>query len=205
MKRWLAVILLSMSGQLAWSQSNANDWIDYDAGRRYLKIRIHSDGLYRIPFNNLSVALTGIGVDISDVDPRSVQLFSRGEEQYIHVEGEADGSFNSGDFIEFYGEGNDGWLDESMYPSPSSHTNPYYSLYNDTAVYFLSWYPDDSPSTFRYTTVGAETPSSLPLDYVWEEKVKVYNTSYQKGKDLGQGVPSGKYVGGKADERELRL
>ena len=129
--------------------------------------------------------------------PVPFKLFARGEEQYIHIEGEGDGAFDAGDFIEFYAEHNDGWLDASFYPSADQHTNPYYSLYNDTASYYVTWDPNGAQSVFRYTDVPLTAPSGQSLSYVWQEEVKYYNNTYQKGKDLGGGVPPGTYVGGK--------
>jgi hypothetical protein len=107
-KRWAAIGIAMWLSQFALAQ-HANDWIDYDPDRRYLKVNITEDGIYRISTSSLSTAMTGVGVDINDVDPRSIQVFGRGEEQYIHVEGQSDGSFDSGDYIEFYGESNDDW------------------------------------------------------------------------------------------------
>ena len=66
-------------------------------------------------------------------------MYFRGEEQYIYVEGEADGVLDAGDYIEFYGLGNDGWLDTVLYSDPEWHANDNYSLYTDTSTYFLTW------------------------------------------------------------------
>ncbi|MEQ9188046.1 MAG: C25 family cysteine peptidase [Cryomorphaceae bacterium] len=197
MKRFWAAIGLAFLGHAAYAQSHANAWIDYDPARTYLEVRIASDGLYSISDVALSDALDAVGVDIANVDPRSVQVFGRGEEQYIHVEGQDDGSFDTGDYLEFYAQGNDGWLDASFYPSPEKHTNPYYSLYNDTASYYITWDPSGAASAFRYAPVPLAAPSGQSLSYVWKEEVKIYNSAYQKGKDLGGGVPPGTYVGGK--------
>ena len=64
------------------------------------------------------------------------------------------GSFDTGDFIEFYGQGNDGWLEESFYPSADQQTNPYYSLYSDSLAYFLTWDPAGAQSSFRMQVVN---------------------------------------------------
>lgn len=153
--------------------------------------------MYRVSSSTWESALSEIGLDLTDVDPRSIQVFGRGEEQYIHVEGETDGSFDSGDYIEFFGQGNDGWADESLYPSSDEHTNPHYSLFNDTASYYITWDPNDSASSFRYETIGLTTPSGQSLSYVWSTARRFYNNVYQKGEDLRGGVPPGFYVGGK--------
>jgi hypothetical protein len=187
-------VLLFISGK---TQTSANSWIDYSNDRYYLAIKVSTDELFRIPQSSLNVALSGIGVDLSDIDPRSLQLFGRGQEQYIHVQGEEDGSLDPTDYIEFYGQRNDGWADEVLYPSSDEHTNPYYSLFNDTATYYLTWDPSGAFSGFRYTTVANGSPAPLPLSYVWYDQVVSYKNVYQKGKDLGSGVPVGNFIGGK--------
>lgn len=197
MRRILTVIgVWLLCGPYLFGQY-ANDWIDYDPDRYYLELRITKDGLYRVSSSTWESALSEIGLDLTDVDPRSIQVFGRGEEQYIHVEGETDGSFDSGDYIEFFGQCNDGWADESLYPSSDEHTNPHYSLFNDTASYYITWDPNDSASSFRYETIGLTTPSGQSLSYVWSTARRFYNNVYQKGEDLRGGVPPGFYVGGK--------
>ena len=56
-------------------------------------------------------------------------MFARGEEIPLFIQGEADGSFDIGDFVEFYGKGNDGFADAELYGSQSNQANPYYSLF----------------------------------------------------------------------------
>lgn len=117
----------------AKAQPLGNEWIDYD--QAYFKIKVSKEGIYRISYNTLVAA----GVPVGTFDPRSLQLFNKGEEQYIYVHNENTGVFTANDYIEFYANKNDGWFDAAMFNSPGTHTNPYYSLINDTAVYFLTW------------------------------------------------------------------
>src|SRR5688500_9613822 len=91
---------------------NGNEWIQYH--QPYLKIPVPRDGLYRITYEDLQQA----GFPIV-AHPRSLQLFHRGVEHAIHVNGESDGVFNAGDYIEFYGRQNDGTLDSTLYAEPS--------------------------------------------------------------------------------------
>lgn len=179
------------------AQPYGNEWIDYDPDRRYLKLYIGSNGIYRIDSATLGFALQSIGENLNDVDPRSLQVFARGEEQYIYVEGESDGEFNPGDFIEFYGERNDGTLDETLYPSADQHTNPYYSLYSDSLAYFITWYPDGSPSNRRIQSIPYNSPVSSTFNYFFAEKRSVYSGSYQTGEKLTSGKVYPFYTGGK--------
>ncbi len=110
-----------------------NEWINYD--QTYYKIKIGSEGIYRIDFQTLS----DIGVPVSSLNPKNLQLFLNGEEQHIYISGEADEVFDSTDFIEFYGNKNDGRLDTKLYRSAEEQPNLNYSLYADTSNYFLTW------------------------------------------------------------------
>lgn len=197
MRKLLLIIACSICYLSSIAQPYGNEWIDYGTGRYYFKLRIASDGLYRIDHTTLDFALQLAGLSLSTVDPRSIQVFAKGEEQYIHVEGESDGVFNPGDYIELYAENNDGWLDEQLYPSANQHTNPYYSLYNDTSAYFLTWDPSGNASSYRYVTVPFVTPAPTPLSYFWKEHVAVFDQYYHRGEDLGQGKAITQYTGGK--------
>lgn len=125
-----ALLLLSIEDAIA---QYGNEWIDF--GKQYYKVSVASDGAYRITHSDLLAA----GFPIGSVDPRRIQLYHRGEEQAIFVQGQADAVFDPGDYIEFYGVRNDGTNDADLYSSPAQQPHPYYNLYSDTAAYFLTW------------------------------------------------------------------
>ena len=52
---------------------------------------------------------------MNTINPKNIQLYGRGVQIPIFIEGEADEVFNPSDFIEFYAEKNDGWLDIELY------------------------------------------------------------------------------------------
>ncbi len=66
------------------------------------KLLVRATGWYRVG----QPALVAAGLD-HRLDPRRLALFVEGVEQAIRVHGEADGRFDSNDFIEFYGTGAD--------------------------------------------------------------------------------------------------
>ena len=197
MKKIIVSVIGVVTTLLSLAQPFANDWIDYSSNKTYLKFKVAQSGIYKIEHSTINFALQSIGEDLSSIDPRSIQVFGRGEEQYIHIEGESDGTFNINDYIEVYAEKNDGWLDEAMYPSEEEHTNPYYSFYNDTATYYITWHPDGTFSPFRYQNVAFTSPVSTPVSYVLSDLVRFYNNTYQLGKDLGSGVSKVPYHDGK--------
>jgi hypothetical protein len=150
-KHILLFFVFILLTKIAFSQSYGNEWIDYS--KTYVKIPIAKTGLYRISRQTLVNA----GFPINNIQPKNIQLFAKGKEQYIYVYGEEDGVFNNNDYIEFYAEKNDGWLDSLMYDNPSDIANPYYSLINDTINYFLTW--NNSTQNKR---VSPETDTDFP-------------------------------------------
>ncbi|WP_205499753.1 putative type IX secretion system sortase PorU2 [Rufibacter psychrotolerans] len=167
---------------LAYAQqvTYGNEWINYN--QKYYKIKVPTTGIYRLDKAYLQAA------GINGVDPRNFQLYRRGQEVAIHVEGEADGSFDANDFIEFYGEKNDGALDRELYKDPdANHINPYYSLYTDTAAYFLTW----STAPGKRMAVVDQNPAGLsPEPWHWQENIIFDNGEYSRGKRYGENYMS---------------
>ena len=133
MRKQLIIILLLFNSFSLFAQTYGNEWINY--GQTYYKIPVTKEGIYRITYQ----ALDNVGFPFSSMSPKSIQIFYRGQEQYIYIQGENDEIFNPADFIEFYAKGNDGWLDSALFEPATVITNPYYSMYTDTAYYFLTW------------------------------------------------------------------
>ena len=111
-----------------------NEWINYS--QKYFKIKVDHNGIYRID----SLTLAKAGVPVNTINPGDYQLYFRGQEQYIYVRSNSPslGKVN-GDYIEFFGQKNDGVLDSTIYSNIKFLPNPYYSLFNDTSTYYLTW------------------------------------------------------------------
>ena len=107
-----------------------NEWIDFTPGKKYYKIKIHEDGMYRLDANILQQS----GIDINAINTSNYQIFHNGNEIPVHV------ALNNGnlDYIQFYGPKNSGEFDVHLYDDPDQYYNPTYSLYNDTASYHLT-------------------------------------------------------------------
>ena len=114
------------------SQQYGNEWINYD--QDYYKIKTGTNGIHRLTYENLLAA----GLPLTALDPRNFQLFHRGEEVSIHIQGEEDGVFNSNDYIDFFGSKNDGTQDKELYLRPTYQAHTYYNLFSDTTAYFLT-------------------------------------------------------------------
>ncbi|MDZ7897688.1 MAG: C25 family cysteine peptidase [Arcicella sp.] len=162
------------------AQDLGNEWINYD--QSYFKIKITQKGIYQLTFQELKTA----GFPI-DMNPQKIQLFRRGKEQAIYIKGEEDKIFNESDFIEFYAEGNDGSLDSLSYSPMSSQPHQYYSLYSDTASYFLT-YNIDNQTTKRFKILSKPNSQNLqPEPFHWEESLQLFTSSY----NIGQPQPIG--------------
>src|SRR5688572_4353331 len=179
MKQLYALIISLLAAVLpAASQTRGNEWIDYS--QKYLKIKIVNDGIYRLDSTTLSNALFSTGVPLSSIDPRNLQLFHNGIEEYIYVQGESDGTFNNGDYLEFIGRRNDGAMDAELYEGGDSVLNPFFSLYTDTSCYFLTW--NSSTANARYSNVQDTTFSNYALSsYFIDFEKFVGNTTYMPG------------------------
>ncbi len=110
------------------------------------KIITREDGLYRID----AATLQSAGIDISQIDPRTIQIFNGGgkalplsnfvprpalQELAIQVAGENDGVFNSSDYILFYGRSVSNW----DYDSVNNQYNRYTNNYTTQNVHWLTW------------------------------------------------------------------
>src|SRR5436853_3796016 len=136
----LIAIFSSLLGGNVSAQVYGNEWINYS--QSYYKLKITQEGIYRVD----SAYLRSYGIPLSWFsDNAKLQLFHNGVEQYIYInDANQNNILNSGDFIEFYATRNDGSFDAQMYvdqngiPNPNLQPNVNYSLYNDTAIYFLT-------------------------------------------------------------------
>ena len=151
----------------------ADNWVNYNL--QYFKFKVHSKGIYRIYKQDL---LNG-GVPIGSINPKNIQIFRNGKEIPIYIKGEDDYIFNDNDYIEFYAYPNDGTLDTSLYETASQQANPYVSLINDTATYFLTWKNDATPK-LRYTVINDSTEYSI-TDKCYQTVLQNYNSSYYSG------------------------
>lgn len=179
MKNLYLFVLLFSFTVFGYSQPYGNEWINYS--QQYYKFPVVKTGLYRIDSATLATA----GIPISGINPKNIQIFGRGEELYLYINGESDGVLNTSDYIEFYAQHNDGYLDSLVYQNKSAgHSNPYYSLFNDTAFYFITW--NNSTNNKRYI-VEADTAFAAftPANYFLKEQTLMYPSNYYTGETFG--------------------
>ena len=179
----IALLLLALTSFSLFSQPYYNNWINYS--QPYYKFKISSTGLYRIDH----AALANAGIPVGSIDPRNIQIFGRGQEIPLYIEGENDGVLNSSDYIEFYAEHNDGWFDSDFYGGSQNHPNPYYSLINDTATYYITW--NSLTTNSRMISENDTAFSSYAADsYYLQENTHYYSSSYFTGETISIGGQS---------------
>lgn len=117
---------------MAKAQVYNNEWIDYQ--KTYYKFKVGKTGVYRIPQAVLATA--GLGATPAE----QFQLWRNGVQVPVYTS-LATGVLSGADYIEFWGEQNDGRPDKELYRDPAYQLNNKWSLETDTAAYFLTVNP----------------------------------------------------------------
>jgi hypothetical protein len=165
----------------ATAQVYNNEWIDFT--KTYYKFKVGSDGLRRLPQTTLAAA--GLGA----VPAEHFQLWRNGKEVPIYTS-VATGTLGSSDYIEFWGQMNDGAPDRSLYKDPLHLLNDKWSLETDTAAYFLTVNP--SGNNLRLVPVSNNTAgNNLPAELYFMHKVGTY---YKNQINSGYAVNVGEYI-----------
>jgi hypothetical protein len=173
-------LLFAVTQLLAQPLPIGNEWINYQ--QTYLKIPVAQNGRYRLTATDLQQA----GISPGTIDPTTIQLFHRGIEQAIYVAGEADHHFDPVDFLEFYGRANNGAPDSLLYQPTGAQPHAYYSLFNDTTAYFLTWRLDRQPGRRIATYQDTDYASLRPERYHWAEELRLFTETYP---GYGRGIP----------------
>jgi hypothetical protein len=113
----------------------------------WYKFAIDTTGVFKIT----SSFLQNLGINTNEINPKNIRIFGNGgqllpmlnnvpkydglQENAIIVDGEEDGSFDTNDFILFYGKGPHDWNIVPFQPSLSRHQT---NIYTDKAYYFLT-------------------------------------------------------------------
>jgi hypothetical protein len=156
------------------AQSHGNEWIDYS--RIHVKVKVFQDGIHRVSYSTLQQA----GLPVQTISPAAFRVYAREKEEPIWVSGAGDGSFDFGDYIEFVGKKNNGWLDSLMYADPSGMGNPHYSLVNDTIHYFITW--DENTPGLRFDLEEDQDFAAYPSpNYVTCKTRSVLSEDYSSG------------------------
>ncbi len=173
-KIWILLLSLAL-GYASFAQEFPNTWVKHN--QTYIEFKVWEDGVYRITREQLKA----VNNNFITVNPKNLQVFSRGEEQYIYVYGENDFSFDSGDYIELYCQKNDGFFDTDMYRNPEEQNNPYYSQVSDTISYFITWENSPTPKKHYTTYSSANYSAYSSINTLKTEKIYSYNDRFYWG------------------------
>jgi hypothetical protein len=150
-----------------------NEWIQ--SGQVYFKIPVTKTGLYKIS----SSQLQQYGIPEREIPAASLQMFRRGKELAIETTTDESDKLGNDGYLIFYGEKNDGTADSLLYTSLAAMPHSYYSLYSDTAAYFLTWKMDGGIGK-RMLTNETSTQKDT-IDYHFEESFQLFNSHYLPG------------------------
>lgn len=172
MKKLLAIIALCLIAITGKTQVYGNSWINFS--QQYLKFPITKEGIYRIDSATLSNHY-----NLSTLNPQNLQLFIKGKEQYLFINGESDNKINTGDYLEFYANPLMGDVDSLIYWNIKYIPNPYVSIFNDTVYAFLT--VNNSIANKRYQ-IETDTNSVLyPIaDHFYTERIFKLKNGYNK-------------------------
>ncbi|RZM09082.1 MAG: hypothetical protein EOO88_49295, partial [Pedobacter sp.] len=152
MKR-LLLIFLTLLSLNSFAQQYNNEWIDYN--KTYYKFKVATTGLWRIP----QTALNTVGLGATPVG--QFQLWRNGRQVPLFTSVQT-GSLGASDYIEFWGEMNDGKPDNIMYRQSEFQLSDKWSLQTDTAAYFLTVNP--SGANLRLTPAANTIPAGATAD-----------------------------------------
>ena len=182
-KHFVLTLSLISYSFVSFGQTFGNEWIQYD--QKYYAFKIVQDGIYRLDYN----ALDNAGVPLSSFSTENIQIFGREKEIPIHIEDGNDSSLDPGDYILFYAERNDGWLDSTLYLDPQTIGNPEISLYNDTIHYYFTW--NNSTNNLRYTVETDINYAPLtPKNYIWSKSHYSFTNEYHEGEKVSDASSS---------------
>lgn len=197
MNRFLSQVIVLTIVTLFYSfnsvaQSYGNEWIDYN--QKYYSFKVSNSGIQRLDYTVLNNALSQTGDVISALNTANFQVFGREKEVALFIEDGGDGQLNPGDYIEFYAQKNDGWLDSLLFENPVFIGDSYYSLVNDTINYFFTW--NSSTSNNRMVVENDIAYNSYTeQDYCWKKNFQKHTDLYAQGSKF-QGLSSPQYSSG---------
>ncbi len=179
MKKILLALLI-LTAFTAKSQEFNNEWINYN--QTYYKFKVGSTGLYRITQPVLSSL--GIGNTLAE----HFQLWRNGKQIPLYTT-VATGVFSSGDFIEFWGEKNDGKPDNILYRNPDYQLSDEHSLQTDTAAFFLT--VNTSGGNLRLVNTSYVLPTGMTAEPFFQH---IVSKNFREKLNRGFAQPVGEWV-----------
>ncbi|MBR9977356.1 MAG: type IX secretion system sortase PorU [Bacteroidetes bacterium] len=152
------------------------------ASGTWARIDVQQHGVYRLTRSWFSEA----GFDVASIDPRTIRMFGNGgrerpqrlsdprpdplQEIAIEVVGGEDGRFDEGDYVQFYGQGLNGF----SWNAVTRSYEHYFHRYAEVNAYFLTWGGEPGVRAERMASLNeadAFEPSWFPSGEFVEEEV----------------------------------
>ena len=171
------ILLLVITG---YAQLN-NSWIDYS--KTYYKFKLAKDTLTRISQPVLAAA--GLG----SVPAENFQLWRNGQQVRMFTSIPT-GILGAGDYLEFWGQMNDGKPDKSLYRDPTYQLSDKFNLITDTSTYFLT--VNSTSTNLRYLSQANNVAGNiLPADLYFMRRIEQH---YRNQINKGYAAVIGEYV-----------
>lgn len=171
MKKTLLFFIFIISSIQLWAQPYGNEWIDYNQPHFKFEVAIYIEGIHRIP----SSVINQYGLNFIDAD--NFKLFRDGQEVPIYVKE----TNNIADYIEFYAYANDGKLDTRLYNDPEWQMHDRYSMFSNSAVYYLTWNDVGGNLRINDLTNNLLNPP-VKEAYFWETNSLILNQTFSVGR-----------------------
>jgi len=182
------ILILSFE---TFSQTLGNEWINFN--QSYYKASVAQDDIYRISYDDLLNA----GLPVSSIDPRKLQVYHKGVEQAIRVTGQSDATLDPGDYLEFYGQVNNGSLDAELYDPPNLQPHNLYSLFTDSTSYFITWLPPGPSFGKRMPSFFENHVSGLPKEIFHNAEILLlFTDQYSAGRTINNFTSATKFIEG---------
>ena len=178
------ILIVTIGGN---AQSYNNEWINYS--QTYYKFKLATTGIFRI--NQPALSAVGLG----NIPAEQFQLWRNGQQVAIYTSA-ATGIFSPSDYIEFWGEKNDGKPDKVLYRDPTYQLSDKVSLITDTVVYFLTVNPAIIKNTRISDALNDVANNALPAESSFTHSVRFnFTDKVNRGysQNVGQDLYSSSY------------
>jgi hypothetical protein len=186
LKKLYSTILCCIFGTFLFAQSSVNyqnQWIDYS--KTYYKFMIGPfgydivgapvpAGVVRIPQSTL--AANGL----ANITAGQFQLWHNGVQIPIYTSAQS-GILSASDYIEFWGQINDGSLDQYLYPDSSYQFSKHWSLQTDSAAYYLTYSTSGVNARYVPTANNAAQSTLTPDKNFTYTQGRYYHASLNPG------------------------
>jgi Peptidase family C25 len=172
-----SVCFLSLFAQMRIGNQTlyGNEWIDYS--KPHVKFQVAEDALYRLSYADLVAA----GWPASGLDAQQLRVYCLGEQVPVYLN--FTGAMGNNDYIEFVGRKNRGTLDRYLWePNKDGRINPEYSMFNDTAAYFVTVRNTGTPLR---TTAHSNDLTNAPASetWMWSTAIDAPGAVWKKGRE----------------------